>query len=288
MYYLEDLMRFRNVSLADDVTIPGLSEVIADVYIEKDPVDELCSNIEFLIEPSQSYMEKSPLAMAASLVDMMKNITGKMRILNSLRTDVTVYQGTVIGTAVIHDSPIYQALSVEDEDEVDNFKVVRRVPFHRGKDLTFATEKQNTTGTVELDVTINTPAQRPGLKPNIKKGKASATLVPPHLNDIYMKAKEGRTEPEIKKIASILDEFKDIFSKDDDDLGTTNIMEHSINTGSSKPLKQPPRRVPFALAQEERLTIEQMERQGIIRKFVSPWVSPIVLVRKKLAKFDPV
>jgi hypothetical protein len=27
---------------------------------------------------------------------------------------------------------------------------------------------------------------------------------------------------------------------DDDDLGTTNIMEHSINTGSSKQLKQPP------------------------------------------------
>jgi hypothetical protein len=53
---------------------------------------------------------------------MMKNVTGKMRILNSLRTDVTVHQGTVIGTAVIYDSPIYQVLSVEDEDEVDNFK----------------------------------------------------------------------------------------------------------------------------------------------------------------------
>jgi hypothetical protein len=49
-------------------------------------------------------------------------------------------------------------------------------------------------------------------------------LVPPHLNDIYMKAKEGRSEPEIKKIASIFDEFKDVFSTDDDDLGTTNII----------------------------------------------------------------
>jgi hypothetical protein len=68
-----------------------------------------------------------------------------------------------------------------------------------------------------------------------------------------MKAKEGRSEPEIKKIASILDEFKDVFSTNDDDLGTTNIMEHSINTGSSKPLKQPPRRVPLALADEENI-----------------------------------
>jgi hypothetical protein len=39
-----------------------------------------------------------------------------------------------------------------------------------------------------------------------------------------MKAKEGRSEPEIKKIASILDEFKDVFSTNDDDLGTTNIL----------------------------------------------------------------
>jgi hypothetical protein len=49
--------------------------------------------------------------MAASLVDMMKNVTGKMRILNFLRTDVTLYQGTVIGTAVIYDSPIYQEIN---------------------------------------------------------------------------------------------------------------------------------------------------------------------------------
>ena len=254
----------------------------------EDPVSELCSNLVFLIEPSQSYMEKSPLIMAASIVDMMKNVTGKMRILNYLRTDVTVYQGTFIGTAVIYDSPIYQALSVEDEDEVDNFKVVRRVPFDRGKDITVATEKQNTTGTVELEVTIKTPTQRPEPKPNINKGKASAaTVVRPHFNDIYMKAKEGRSEPEIKKIASNLDEFKDVFSTDDDDLGTTNIMEHSINTGSSKPLKQSPRRVPLALADEETLTIEQMERQGIVRKSLSPWASPIVLVRKKNGKVRP-
>ena len=79
--------------------------------------------------------------------------------------------------------------------------MVRRVPFDRGNDLTVATEKENTSGTVELEVTINTPTQRPEPKPKINKGKASAaTLVPPHLNDIYMKAKEGRSEPEIKKM----------------------------------------------------------------------------------------
>jgi hypothetical protein len=65
-------------------------------------------------------------------------------------------------------------------------------------------------------------------------------------------------------------------------------MEHSINTSSSKPLKQPPRLVPLALADEEKLAIEQMERKGIIRKSLSPWVSSIVLVQKKMEKCDPV
>jgi hypothetical protein len=55
----------------------------------------------------------------------------------------------------------------------------------------------------------------------------------------------------------------------------------------SKPLKQPPRRVSLAFANEEKLVIEQMERQGIIRKSKSPWASPIVLVRKKNGKVRP-
>jgi hypothetical protein len=58
-------------------------------------------------------MEKSPLVMAASLVDMMKNVTGKMRILNSLHTDVTVHQGTVgINTGIFDDNLRSQILSV--------------------------------------------------------------------------------------------------------------------------------------------------------------------------------
>jgi uncharacterized metal-binding protein len=125
-------------------------------------------------------MEKSPLIMAASLVDMMKNVTGKMRILNSLRTDVTVYQGTVIGTAV---------------------------------------------------ATLALPLLILGLGSGLCVGVFIVT--------------SNSTVPVVF-----------CFS------------------------------VPLALADEEKLTIEQMERQGIIRKSLSPWASPIVLVRKKNGKVD--
>ena len=56
---------------------------------------------------------------------------------------------------------------------------------------------------------------------------------------------------------------------------------HRINAGSAEPIKQPPRRVPLAYAAEEKQAIEDLKAKGVIRDSISPWASPIVLVRKK-------
>lgn len=64
----------------------------------------------------------------------------------------------------------------------------------------------------------------------------------------------------------------------------TTLVQHEIDTGDSRPIKQPPRRVPLAFADEERKVVQQMETQGIVRKSSSPWASPIVLVKKKNGK----
>jgi hypothetical protein len=44
-------------------------------------------------------------------------------------------------------------------------------------------------------------------------------------------------------IAELLQKFSDTFSKNDTDLGLTNLVEHHIETGDAKPLKQPPNAV---------------------------------------------
>ena len=77
---------------------------------------------------------------------------------------------------------------------------------------------------------------------------------------------------------------RNAFSCHEDDLGKTSLAEHVIDTGSSKPVRHPPRRVPLAFADEVRKVIEKMEKQGIIRKSHSPWSSPLCLVRKKDGK----
>ena len=70
-------------------------------------------------------------------------------------------------------------------------------------------------------------------------------------------------------------------------MGRTHLAEHVIDTGDAKPIRYPPRRVPLAFADEERQVIENMEKQGIIRKSYSCWSSPLCLVRKKNGKVRP-
>lgn len=112
-------------------------------------------------------------------------------------------------------------------------------------------------------------------------------IVPEHLQDIFNQASEGKSSEEIKLIRKVLCKFSDIFIRSDSDLGITDLVKHSIDTGNTKPIKQPPRRLPLAYAEEERKIISQMEENGIIRKSRSPWASPLCLVLRKNGKIRP-
>lgn len=73
----------------------------------------------------------------------------------------------------------------------------------------------------------------------------------------------------------------DLFALDSSELGVTDIVQHTIDTGDNTPVHQQARRIPFALhAKVEEMTAEMLE-QGVIRPSQSPWASPIVLVTKK-------
>jgi transposase InsO family protein len=111
--------------------------------------------------------------------------------------------------------------------------------------------------------------------------------LPIHLREMFAKAARDRNLQEQQALYDLLMEYKDTFSEDDNDLGCTQITEHAIDTGNATPIKQAPRRVPMALAHEEKKAIEQMMAQGVITPSSSPWASPIVLVKKKNGKIRP-
>ena len=72
-----------------------------------------------------------------------------------------------------------------------------------------------------------------------------------------------------------------LFALDPSEHGVTNVVQHTINTGDSTPIRQQARRIPFALHSNVDNMTEEMLEQGIIQPSRSPWASPIVLVAKK-------
>ena len=55
-------------------------------------------------------------------------------------------------------------------------------------------------------------------------------------------------EDEKMQPSDLIEDYEDIFALHPWELGHTNVVQHTINTGDSAPLRQPARRIPFALA----------------------------------------
>ena len=83
-----------------------------------------------------------------------------------------------------------------------------------------------------------------------------------------------------QQLNELFREFSDVFSRGEDDLGNTPLLEHAIET-HGPPLRQPYRRQNPAVRREEMAQVQQMLSSNVIRSSNSPWVSPVVMVRKK-------
>ena len=84
-----------------------------------------------------------------------------------------------------------------------------------------------------------------------------------------------------KGLASLLDEFRDIFSSGPSNLGRTGIVQHRINTGAHPPIKQTPGRLPMHQPGTARQYVDDMLQRGVVQPSTSPWIAPVVLVKKK-------
>ena len=74
---------------------------------------------------------------------------------------------------------------------------------------------------------------------------------------------ELNLEPERKlQISELICEYADVFALNQSELGYTDVIHHSINTGDSPLLRQPVRRIPFALRAKVEEMVEEMEEQG--------------------------
>ena len=92
-----------------------------------------------------------------------------------------------------------------------------------------------------------------------------------------------RIQPETRRgLRDLVEEYIDVFSTGDNDLGLTNRVYHEIDVGDARPICQHPRRIPYG---EKRDEVANQTRElceiGVVRKSNSPWASPVVIVKKK-------
>ena len=70
-------------------------------------------------------------------------------------------------------------------------------------------------------------------------------MIPEHLQDIYLRSSTKLTESEKHKFTELLIKYQDAFSKSATYIGFTDLVQHTINTGTALPIRQPIRRLPF-------------------------------------------
>ena len=91
--------RVRKVRAADFYTIPGYTECVFDVFVERTESDDHKEACEVFIEPTSHFKENYPLVMANSIADLNISPTVKIRVLNPNKTEYKIRQDSIIASA---------------------------------------------------------------------------------------------------------------------------------------------------------------------------------------------
>ena len=99
--------------------------------------------------------------------------------------------------------------------------------------------------------------------------------------DLVTKSGDSLTTEQQHELYNALLGYADVFTANEDDLGRTDVLKHTISVGDASPIRQPPRRAPPYHKETVRNLLSSMLSKGVIQPSKSPWASPVVLVKKK-------
>ncbi len=116
---------------------------------------------------------------------------------------------------------------------------------------------------------------------SVSEHDAAQEYVPEHLTELFECSSNQLNGTEKEQLKSLLIKHSDVFGRSSGDLGRTSVVKHKIDTGDNPPIKQRPRRPPFAFAAEESKIIENQLKSNVIRESSSEWAAPLVYVRKR-------
>ncbi len=92
---------------------------------------------------------------------------------------------------------------------------------------------------------------------------------------------EDLTLREHEELAAAIYEYRDVFSSGPADMGRTDLVTHTIDTGEHRPVRLPLRRLPITKHEVGHAKVQKMLDRGVIELYQSSWASPVVLLTKK-------
>ena len=156
-----------------------------------------------------------------------------------------------------------------------------------GKDtiVAYAREEDKTCNYLE----VNEIMELTDLKRTPAKGKSivesdlvfSPAQVTEH-HHVELKDQEITQETR-ERFEKLKDKYPKVFSVNSQDIGHTNLVTMHVDTGDNLPICQKPYTLPLKHCSWVQQEIETLEHAGVIKKSISPWASPIVVVPKKSA-----
>ena len=84
------------------------------------------------------------------------------------------------------------------------------------------------------------------------------------MKDMFQRIGEGLSNDQLLRVYLLLTSRDMVFSQGDTDLGTFTAVNHHIDTGNSRPIKQRMRRTPLGYANEEQEYLEKLLKAGVI------------------------
>jgi len=134
----------------------------------------------------------------------------------------------------------------------------------------------------EFELDEETQLMAPVPPPSLKELELSE-----HVNVLFLQNVEDIDLPDdtVQGLKSLLYDHRDTFASSSTDLGYCPLVEHDIDTGHSRPIKQSPRRPPISAREAEDEILDEMIATGVIEPSNSWWASPVCLVKKKDGTF---
>ena len=186
-------------------------------------------------------------------------------------------QESMLTTFTIPQNEIRQGKYIEPEGQSISFRQINELKLSTGLKLDKKVNQSHCDESKDKWLDINEVIE-------------SDFLISP--GDIYPSRKVELKDAEVleetlQRFEKLCEDQQDAFSKNNRDIGRTQLIEMEIDTGESVLLAQSPYTLPLKHYDWVHKEIETLEKAGIIERSLSPWVSPVILVPKKSAPDEP-